>query len=108
MALRALTKEEAEQVVYDALATVASFQNKPGKQSSFTKETIAWEDILKLPPVTKPWLYTQVLVSAYMLKPGGSRPSLNQVVFFKHVENTKKETVAKFRNFLMDELTIDL
>jgi hypothetical protein len=98
MALRNPTDDEAERIIHGSLSTIFVFKHKPGNPD-FLKEVIRWKDILSIPPVNKTFLHMNTLVTAEVLLPG-SRPVLNRKLFFRHLDETEKETVKKYRDFL--------
>ncbi len=112
MPLRAITDSEARRVIHASLSPVWVFRFNPG-QPQFRDETIAWIDILEIPPITRSWLYTQTLVAAYLLDGRFRRPRLNRNVFFAHLATRldgggdSRETVADYRDFLQRELILE-
>lgn len=105
MAPRNPTDDEAQRIIHGSLNTIFVFKNEPD-DPEFLKEIIRWKDILSIPPVNKTFLHMNTLVTAEVLFPG-SRPTLNRTKFFKHLDETEKETVKKYREFLKLRLVLD-
>jgi len=99
MAIRNPTDEEAQQIIHVSLVTVHVFEHA-WDDPRFLEETIPWEEeILRIPPVTPEFLYTNTLVAIEFLFPG-SQATMNEFLFFEHVEDTVEETVEEYRDFL--------
>lgn len=104
MATRNPTDEETQKIIHKSLETVFIFKHKPD-DPQFLKETIIWKDILEIPPVTKTFLRTNTLVATMSVVPN-SEPTLPQKVYFKHLDNTKEETVKAYRDFLKTRIIL--
>jgi hypothetical protein len=104
MPLRNPTNEETQRIIHASLNNVFVFEHDPD-DPDFLSETISWEDILSIPPVTKTFIRTSTLVAAMQVIPG-SHPTLAPKAFFKHLDDTKQETVKEYRDFLRPRLIL--
>jgi hypothetical protein len=104
MPLRNPTDEETQRIIHISLSPVFVFKNKPD-QLGFLQEVILWKDILGIPPVTKTFLHTNTLVATMSVIPN-SHPALGRKVFFKHLDDTQKETVKDYLDFLQPRIVI--
>src|SRR5215217_3853279 len=98
MAIRNPTDEETQRIIHVSLNTVRNFAHDPD-DPLFLEEMISWTDILSILPVTPEFLYTNTLVATEFLFPG-SQATMNEFLFFEHLEETDEETVEEYRDFL--------
>jgi hypothetical protein len=104
MLLRNPTDEETQRIIHISLSPVFVFEHGPD-DPGFLTETISWEDILGIPPVTKPFIRTNTLVATMAVIPD-SHPTLAPKAFFKHLTDTKQETVQDYKDFLQPRLIL--
>lgn len=104
MASRNPTDEETQKIIHISLSPVFVFEHKPD-DPRFLQEVIVWKDILEIPPVTKTFLRTNTLVAAMAVVPN-SEPTLPQKAYFKHLDETKQETVKSYRDFLKNRIVL--
>ncbi len=105
MPLRPIDDYEAREVIHASLSPVWVFPHTVS-QPAFLEDAIVWADILEIPPVTRSWLHTQILLAAYLYDGRFHLPRLNRNVFFVHLAAAGDETVADYRDFLMSELIL--
>lgn len=99
MPLRNPTDQETQRIIHASLRTVFTFEHD-SDDPDFLTETITWQDILRIPPVTKQFLYTNTLVATEFLFPG-AQSTMNEFLFFEHLDDpTLEETVQEYRDFL--------